>query len=129
MEKPTLVISLIALLISLGVPIADRTFGDVLTNELKDYYICDKTEMIKEFKGGVSGTQYSGYPFSGSTKGAVYCGTSLDKGKWIKLNDYSNNLGIDPYELLQKEEVIPKVVYKEYAKQWSCDSGGCKRIK
>lgn len=127
MDKTTLIISITALLLSIGVPIADRTVLSTTANELANYYICDKTELIKEFKGGVSGTQYSGYPFVGSTKGGVYCGTSLDKGKWIKLSDYSNNLGIDPYELLEKKEI--EVVYKEYAKQWSCDTSKCTRLK
>jgi hypothetical protein len=123
-EKQVFVISLIALLVSVGVPISERAFGDVFSNELKDYYRCDSSGVIKEFKGGVSGTLYSGYPFVGSRAGVVYCGSSENKGKWVKLSDYAQSVGVDPYELLlASEPVVPVRAARE-----RCDFEGCVSI-
>lgn len=125
-----LAISIIAILASIGIPISERTFGEVLTDELRDYYICDLTNEIKEFKGGISGTQYSGYPYIDSRKGAVRCGTTDNKGRWNDLKTYAESLGIDPYDLLEESKIKKEpVVYKEYAKQWLCSTGGCERLK
>lgn len=120
MSKSALSLSIIALLISLGVPLS----GTVLDNELGDYYICSVDNEILEFKGGISGTSYSGYPFEGSRSGAERCGTSSNKGEWVSLSVYAESVGLDPYDLLVEEEVIdtPQV---SNAKQFICSSSGC----
>lgn len=98
--KQNIIAGIIIILASLGIT---ATPG-ILDNELADYYICDKTDEISEFKGGISGTSYSGYPFTDSRKGATYCGTSEDKGNWIKLNKYAEDNDLDVYELILNQE-------------------------
>ena len=99
-DQKALAVAMIALLMSIGAPVVDRTMGDVLENELADYYICSITDSIQEFKGGISGTGYSGYPFTDSRAGAVRCGTTDNKGEWKLLADYAAEIGMDPYSLL-----------------------------
>ena len=135
MDKTTLAIAIIALLISISAPIADRTVGDVLVNELKDYYVCILNNEISgeptEFKGGISGTGYSGYPFIDSRKGAIRCGTTDNKGTWILLSKYAIDKGLDPYELLLKEEPEPEPEPKPFYQfnlkgtNWKCNPQGC----
>ena len=102
---------------------------DMLENELKDYFTCDQTGEIEEFPGGISGTKYSGYPFIDSRKGAVYCGTSENKGTWINLKEYAEDNNLDMYELIlaelekEKQEEIPK--YDSTAKTWHCVHDNC----
>lgn len=98
--KQNIIAGIIIILASLGIT---ATPG-ILTNELADYYICDKTDEISEFKGGVSKTTgYSGYPFIDSRKGPVYCGTSDNKGTWISLSQYAEDNDLDVYELILAE--------------------------
>ncbi len=127
-NKTTFTIALIALIISLSVPLTERTFGDVFTNELKDYYVCNIDKSIKEFPGRVSGARYSGYPYIDSRKGAIYCGTSDNKGEWMQIEIYAKSVGIDPYDLLQKGEELKKVPTTVGGKQWICHIGGCEPI-
>lgn len=109
-KKNYLISGILALIVSLGIGITP----EVLDNELADYYHCDKTGDISEFKGGVSGTGYSGYPFAESRKGAVRCGTTEDKGNWVKLSIVAEELGIDAYDLiLMQEEEKEKQEIKE----------------
>ena len=100
LTKSTFTIAVIALLVGLGVPVSENIFN----NELNDYYICEVTTKLNEFAGGISGTAYSGYPFSDSRKGAVYCGTSDNKGSWIKLSVYAAENNIDPYDLMPQDK-------------------------
>lgn len=79
------------IIIALGINVGLNLF----TNELKDYYICVPTLNIGLFEGGISGTAYSAYPFKDSRKSPVYCGTSEDKGTWIKLSVYDSILKIE----------------------------------
>ena len=133
MDKITLTVAIIALLISIGVPTYNRTVGSVLEDELKDYYICSIDENIMEFKGGVSGTAYTGYPYIDSRAGYIRCGTTLNKGKWIGLKAYSEAIGMDPYFLLEekKEEVKidEDVPEPNIGKMWKCSHEGCIRVK
>lgn len=99
-NKTATAISLIALIIALGVPVGSQTFGEVFSNELKDYYHCSIDGEIQEFLGGISGTSYSGYPYTDSRAGAKRCGTSDLKGEWILLSTWAESNGVDPYELL-----------------------------
>ena len=125
-DKTAITIAIIAVLLSLGVPIADRTFGDVFVNELKDYYICSVDNNIMQFKGGISGTAYSGYPYVDSRKGAVTCGTTENKGSWILLSKYAQDLGIDPYDLLETQ---PKLGVSVEGTKWLCSVESCRRIE
>lgn len=104
-KKDLLTITLIALIASLGV----QTTDTVLTDELEHHYSCIVDDKIigdpVEFKGGISkSTGYSGYPFEGTTKGRVYCNSNDIKGKWIQVGVLATRLGIDPYDLIVKEE-------------------------
>jgi hypothetical protein len=122
------VVAVIALVLFLGVPLGTLTYADLFSNELGDYYVCNINQNIQEFKGGISGTGYSGYPFVDSRIGAVYCGSSLNKGNWIRISEYANSLGIDPYELISqdKKSDIPSPLFG--TKRWVCNLeslGGC----
>jgi len=92
-KKQYLITGIMALIVSLGIGVTPG----ILDNELQDYYQCDKTGDISEFKGGVSGTGYSGYPFLDSRKGAVRCGTTEDKGTWVKLSIVAEEAGIESW--------------------------------
>lgn len=94
--------AIIALIVALGVTAGGKTMNEVFENELKDYYVCSLTEDIAEFPGGISGTGYSGYPFTDSRKSASKCGTTDNKGEWIPIAIYAESLGIDAYDLLEK---------------------------
>lgn len=98
--KATIIGAIIVILSSIGIPIYDTVFD----NELKDYYFCTISEQIQEFKGGVSGTAYTAYPFTDSRKGYVRCGTTDNKGEWIGLKEYAQSLGIDPYDLVIEKD-------------------------
>ena len=78
-DKTTFVIAVMALLLSIGVPVTDTVFD----NELKDYFVCDIDSSIEEFKGGISGTAYTGYPYADSRVGYIRCGNTEKKGQGI----------------------------------------------
>lgn len=124
-DKNTLLIAtLIALVSSIGVQVTP----DLFNNELKDYYICSIDDNIQEFAGGISGTGYSGYPFIDSRKSAQYCGTSDNKGSWESLKDYAEFLGLDPYDLIQSEEMInEKIPPQSWGSSYICypEPKGC----
>ena len=88
--------ALIAIIVSLSITVTPGLFDQ----ELKDYYVCDLTLEISEFKGGISGTAYSGYPYIDSRKAPSYCGSSDNKGAWMSLSDYAAEVGLDPYDLI-----------------------------
>lgn len=124
-------VAIIALLISIGVPVADRTYDSVFSGELNNYFICNKDLNILEFPGGVSSTGYSGYPYENSRKGVIYCGTSDDKGAWVRLTEYASSIGIDPYDLLQQPtstEPQEIATISNIGTSWECGDG-CNRIR
>lgn len=125
MDKTSFTIAMIALIASIGIPIADQS--RVFSNELKDYYICDKDNKVMEFPGGISSTAFSGYPFEGSTKGAVRCGTTENKGKWVPVGAYAASLGVDPYDLLSRQE--DSTMNAQEALRYSCNSKRCEMIQ
>lgn len=99
-SKKNVITALIVIVMSLGITVTPGIFD----NELSEYYICSLTLDIGEFHGGISGTGYSGYPFTDSRKSSIYCGTSSNKGVWIKLSTFAEENDIDPYEL-----IVPKI--------------------
>ena len=127
-KQQNIIAGILALVISLGVAVTPEIFD----NELQDYFYCNNTGDISEFKGGVSGTGYSGYPFIDSRKGAVRCGVTEDKGTWIKLSKFASNNNLDVYDLLLAEEkpvntIVPNS--NKGAKKWICAIDGCKEIE
>jgi len=124
-DKAALITSIIAIMLSLGMPMTGLTIGSVLDNELKDHYICSIDDNIVEFKGGISGTKYTGYPFEDSRKGAKRCGTTDNKGIWIKLSEYAEEVGIDPYDLLIQEEENKQQRIRKDVYEYNCYSSGC----
>lgn len=122
--KETFAIAIIALLGVVGVAVGPGVFD----NELADYYVCDVDGVIAEFKGGISGTGYSGYPFADSRKGAVRCGTSDAKGEWVVIKDYAKKLDVDPYDLLKERPVVNPTVPitpSPSGVSFLCTSKGC----
>ena len=101
MDKAALVVAIVALVASLGIPMSEN----VLTNELGDYYICRATEQIQEFKGGISGTGLTGYPYTDSRAGYSRCkAADGTNSEYVSLADYAAEVGLDPYELLASQE-------------------------
>ena len=127
--QTSFMIAILALLISIGVPAYDRTVGSVLEDELKDYYICSVNDNILEFKGGISSTGYTGYPYLESRAGYKRCGTTENKGIWVNLKEYGKMIGLDPYTLLEENEVKTDVPNPTEGKSWKCNHEGCIKIK
>jgi len=109
-DKTAFITAIVAVLISIGVPVMDNTIGQGL-DELQDFYICSVTQDIQEFKGGLSSTAYTGYPYENSRKGYIRCNLGDTKGEWIQLSEYASSLGIDPYDLLVEKETQPQPSY------------------
>jgi len=126
-NKDTFMAGLMALIVVMGVPIANRNYNDVFNEELKNYYVCSINENIIQFNGGISGTAYSGYPLFGSRANPVYCGNSANKGKWILIKEYAVKQGLDPYELIKKSNNnIPSPSQGD--KRWLCSINGCVKL-
>lgn len=104
-NNKALIAAITAILISIGAPISVNLFNV----ELKFYYRCDMTGDISEFKGGISGTAYSGYPFEDSRKGAKYCRNDGVKGTWQQISEYAESVGVDAYDLMDAAEnqIVP----------------------
>ena len=124
--KGLLITAIIVSLTALGLPIADKTIGEGIS-ELDGYYICD---VIGENSMGeyarLSGTRYTAYPYVESNVGRKYCTNGEVKGTWYTLYEYSEELGIDPYTLLTQEEVIEeRTTHDSSASQVRCGQKGC----
>ena len=122
LSKENLITVIIALTVSLGVPLS----GTVLDDELGDYYICDLDERAVEFNGGISGTAYSGYPFVDSRKSADRCGTTDNRGSWVKLREYAESVGLDPYDLVQAPQETSFAVSRGGGSKFTCTPDGCR---
>lgn len=63
--------------------------------ELQHAYVCDMTQEVGIFYGGISGTQYTGYPNELDRKSPTYCKhpESGVKGKWIPCEEYASAHG------------------------------------
>jgi len=118
--KNKLITAIIAIVVSMSISVTPGMFQ----NELSDYYVCSLNLEITEFPGGISGTGYSGYPYINSRKSAKRCGTSDNKGEWIKLSKYAEENGIDPYDLIvpKKRVEVPNTNSENKLK---CDMKGC----
>ena len=103
---------ILALVMAIGIPVAGMTYADIFEHELKDHYKCTadtgkNAGEIMEFKGGLSGSQHRGYPYTDSKKGYKDCG-DLTSDTWMKLLNYSLLIGEDPYELIEAQEEEPE---------------------
>lgn len=67
-----------------------------------------------------SGTEYSGYPYAGTTKSAVRCGTSANKGTWKDLTWYAKSIGLDPYDILIEDNEADQSSGYVGARQQQC---------
>ena len=99
---------ILALLLAIGIPVAGMTYDDVFSHELKDYFKCTadtgrNAGEIMEFKGGLSGSQHRGYPYTDSKKGYKDCG-DLTSDVWVGLRNYSLSIGEDPYDLIEAQQ-------------------------
>ena len=108
--KNAFMVSIVALALSLGIGISGVSVQEILTEELNDYYICiadsgkyagEKMEFDR-----LSASGHRGYPYADSTKGYKDCGDSVDD-VWVRLIDYANEIGVDPYALLEEEPETP----------------------
>lgn len=122
-KNTALIISLVALISALGIPITENMFD----NELSNYYVCPLDLDVQEFDR-LSSTEQRGYPYEGSTKGYKDCKTDVERNKWQKLSIYAKENGIDPYSLIiTKEEVL--IPSNTQAKRVRCNMhDGCWEI-
>lgn len=106
--QTALFVAITAMLISIGVPVADNmTIGDA-AQELDGKYACGLTGQILPFDR-LSGSLYTGYPFEDSNKGYKRCGSTDNKGEWMDIISYAESIGMDPYDLLvDQPETVPK---------------------
>lgn len=131
MSVETLKTIIIALLVSIGTFGVATTYDDAF-DELKDYYVCSLTEQVSEFKGGVSGTGYSGYPFVDSRKSACRCGSTENKGEWILIREYAESVGLDPYDLINDvsgDSGESGDLIDSWGKQFVCDNNKCVEVQ
>lgn len=105
-DKTSLMISLFAIALSIGIP-AGTTIQSAMSNELKDYYICSVSGDILEARGGLSSSLYTAYPNAGSKIGGKPCIAGAEKGSWQSLKAYAERLGIDPYTLITPIKPAP----------------------
>ena len=131
LNNPALTVAIIALVTSFGIPLSEN----VLSNELDDYYICRATGQIEEFKGGISGTGLTGYPYADSRSGYIRCKAEGINSEWVKLELYAEEVNLDPYSLLsdQQEPTVQKEIVQvggssQAGAKESCDFEGCKPI-
>lgn len=87
----------------------------VLTSdEFENSYVCDVTEEIGIFYGGISGTSYTAYPYKENRTDYERCSTIGGvRGKWISLRKYAATKGIDPMSFLvdyQEKKIYIEVV-------------------
>ena len=111
-------------MVSIGVTLGGNgePTTEVFTDELADYFCCIVNNEIigepMEFKGGISRTTgYSGYPFNGSRKGAVYCKSNDIKGKWLTIIETADLFGIDKYDLIPTKSVEEVIKEEPVAKE------------
>lgn len=82
-------------------------------SELTGYYVCNVTGNISKF-ARVSSTGVTGYPFIESNSGRMYCGSDNNRGVWQTITEFSENLGINPYDyIIEKSKEEENIATKE----------------
>lgn len=123
--KNLLIPFIVALVVSAGVSVTDKTLFDV-KDELDGYYGCVSTGDVGQFVR-LSSTQVTAYPYKDSNTGYVRCAE-----KWLPLVEYAQKLGVDPYSLLvpkqQEQQLIQDYSTSPEGKRWLCDQVGCKLL-
>ncbi len=102
------------------------TTGTLLTQDQFDNtYYCKLTEEYKLFNGGLSGTQQRGYPNEDNRKGYKDCRLGDIRDKWIPLEDYAEEIGVDPLSLIMGK-IKPSI-----KKTYQCPPSGmpCVEVK
>lgn len=125
-SKTALVIAIIALLTSIGIPVTDKTIGQGL-DELNGYYVCDVlgADSLGKY-ARVSSTAYSAYPYADSNAGYKRCTDGATSGKWLTVKAYADSIGIDPYELLAQKEPQVEVPSGDFkSRQVKCGQTSC----
>ncbi len=109
--------------------------NEVLDKEQFDNaYVCDLNEELGVFLGGISGSQYTGYPHTEDRTEPARCKVVADdltvKGKWIDLEKYANDHGVDPLSLfvqgMQEYPVLPEPSENKWIPAHCCSPDGCK---
>jgi len=99
-------------------------FGGYMTltqQELDNAYYCPSTSQWGIFYGGISSTGLTAYPYSQNKTDYVRCTNS----KWVLLNDYANELGINSSQLIQIVQSNGTVTQGIWGKSYSCDQVSC----
>lgn len=119
--------------------------GQSLTQDQFDNaYVCElweDTENTYFFKGGLSGTEFRGYPNELNRKGYKDCKLGDERLEWIKLSKYAESNGIDPMNLLMQqkdiiinpsESEISDTPYIRFGKtkaiSYDCDNSNCYEV-
>ena len=100
-------------------------------DEFKNAYVCDITEELGIFAGGISGTAYTGYPNVDNRKSPTYCKSNEVKGKWIQLDTYAKSKGVDPLTFLIKSKKIEQLIPapERLGTQYICSPDKCIKIR
>jgi len=121
-QNSAVILSIISLIAALGLPVSQNIFDD----ELANYYVCPLNNDLQEFKGGISSTGLTGYPYAESRKGYVRCQEGDIKGSWTKLSDYAKEMNIDPYDLIEEKTNTKKNYdYTDGRLRIVCTQSGC----
>ena len=143
-EGKTIAVGVVALLLLVA---GTWTVSELLEPEQFEHaYVCDVTDELGVFLGGVSGTKYTGYPHAEDRTDYVRCKSGDVKGLWIKLDKYCDDNGLDPMTFMiqnQPSEPEPIVIDPvepdpvepvepiqsgKWAPRWSCSPDGCTKI-
>ncbi len=85
--------------------------------QYENAYLCDVTEKVGVFLGGISGTAYTGYPHAEDRTDPARCNVEYDgqvhKGKWVDLKEYAEEQGVDPLTFLAGQESKVVVIKEE----------------
>jgi len=130
LTKYSFAISIIAIALSIGVPVSEYTWGKVGTNDMHLFYMCNLDNEIAKCEGGLSNNSYSCYPFTFAKTGAIRCGNTTLKGQWLPIYNVGTDLGIKPTDILTEIEpdwlVSPD--QRKGNNSWQCYTKKCYKI-
>ena len=100
-------------------------FGGVLyfsPEQLDNAYICDLTEEIGIFYGGISKTGLTAYPYEENRTNYVRCKKDGVKGVWIPLKEYAKENEINESDLIKNDTINNTIINNEIIPIVSNDS-------
>lgn len=96
-------------------------------DEFDNAYVCDLTEEVGIFYGGISNSGLTGYPHAENRTEYKRCKKDGINGDWIPLSIYLEEQGISFNDLLEKKIISNPPAPAEGIK-WECSPKECVRI-